>query len=77
MISSHPAGLHPQSREGGQVGSEVPGTVISFVTHPWDVSLVQKIELAVVQEEKPTRSSPPQVSLAPGNLITAGLNMMP
>lgn len=30
----------------GRVGSKVPGTVISFVTHPWDVSLVQKIELA-------------------------------
>ncbi|XP_014446492.1 probable ATP-dependent RNA helicase DDX28 [Tupaia chinensis] len=30
----------------GRVGSEVPGTVISFVTHPWDVNLVQKIELA-------------------------------
>lgn len=30
----------------GRVGSEVPGTVVSFVTHPWDVSLVQKIELA-------------------------------
>nr|KAF6406567.1 DEAD-box helicase 28 [Molossus molossus] len=30
----------------GRVGSEVPGTVISFVTHPWDVILVQKIELA-------------------------------
>lgn len=30
----------------GRVGSEVPGTVTSFVTHPWDVSLVQKIELA-------------------------------
>ncbi|ERE79785.1 putative ATP-dependent RNA helicase DDX47 [Cricetulus griseus] len=30
----------------GRVGSEVPGTIISFVTHPWDVSLVQKIELA-------------------------------
>ncbi|XP_076988938.1 putative ATP-dependent RNA helicase DDX28 [Tamandua tetradactyla] len=30
----------------GRVGSEVPGTVISFVTHPWDVDLVQKIELA-------------------------------
>ncbi|XP_007938474.1 probable ATP-dependent RNA helicase DDX28 [Orycteropus afer afer] len=30
----------------GRVGSEVAGTVISFVTHPWDVSLVQKIELA-------------------------------
>uniref|UniRef100_M3Y6A9 ATP-dependent RNA helicase n=1 Tax=Mustela putorius furo TaxID=9669 RepID=M3Y6A9_MUSPF len=28
----------------GRVGSEVPGTVISFVTHPWDVNLVQKIE---------------------------------
>ncbi|EPY84183.1 probable ATP-dependent RNA helicase DDX28 [Camelus ferus] len=30
----------------GRVGSKVPGTVISFVTHPWDVNLVQKIELA-------------------------------
>ncbi|XP_052022344.1 probable ATP-dependent RNA helicase DDX28 [Apodemus sylvaticus] len=30
----------------GRVGSDVPGSVISFVTHPWDVSLVQKIELA-------------------------------
>ncbi|XP_008063930.1 probable ATP-dependent RNA helicase DDX28 [Carlito syrichta] len=30
----------------GRVGSEVPGTIISFVTHPWDVRLVQKIELA-------------------------------
>lgn len=30
----------------GRVGSEVPGSVISFVTHPWDVNLVQKIELA-------------------------------
>nr|XP_004670783.2 probable ATP-dependent RNA helicase DDX28 [Jaculus jaculus] len=30
----------------GRVGSEVPGKVVSFVTHPWDVSLVQKIELA-------------------------------
>ncbi|XP_007517833.2 probable ATP-dependent RNA helicase DDX28 isoform X2 [Erinaceus europaeus] len=30
----------------GRVGSEVPGTVINFVTHPWDVNLVQKIELA-------------------------------
>ncbi|XP_008565400.1 PREDICTED: probable ATP-dependent RNA helicase DDX28 [Galeopterus variegatus] len=30
----------------GRVGSKVPGTIISFVTHPWDVSLVQKIELA-------------------------------
>ena len=30
----------------GWVWSEVPGTVVSFVTHPWDVSLVQKIELA-------------------------------
>ncbi|KAM6223522.1 putative ATP-dependent RNA helicase DDX28 [Rhynchocyon petersi] len=30
----------------GRVGSQMPGRVISFVTHPWDVSLVQKIELA-------------------------------
>ncbi|XP_074142483.1 putative ATP-dependent RNA helicase DDX28 [Sminthopsis crassicaudata] len=30
----------------GRVGSEQPGSVISFVTHPWDVELVQKIELA-------------------------------
>ncbi|KAM9065242.1 putative ATP-dependent RNA helicase DDX28 [Sarcophilus harrisii] len=30
----------------GRVGSQQPGSVISFVTHPWDVELVQKIELA-------------------------------
>ncbi|XP_036607352.1 probable ATP-dependent RNA helicase DDX28 [Trichosurus vulpecula] len=30
----------------GRVGSEVPGSVLSFVTHRWDVELVQKIELA-------------------------------
>ncbi|XP_047385464.1 probable ATP-dependent RNA helicase DDX28 [Sciurus carolinensis] len=30
----------------GRLGSQVPGAVVSFVTHPWDVSLVQKIELA-------------------------------
>lgn len=33
----------------GRVGIKVPGTVISFVTHPWDVSLAQKIELAARQ----------------------------
>ncbi|XP_027703427.1 probable ATP-dependent RNA helicase DDX28 [Vombatus ursinus] len=30
----------------GRVGSEVLGSVLSFVTHRWDVELVQKIELA-------------------------------
>ncbi|XP_038595773.1 probable ATP-dependent RNA helicase DDX28 [Tachyglossus aculeatus] len=30
----------------GRVGSVVPGSVISFVTHRWDVDLVQKIELS-------------------------------
>ncbi|XP_044516503.1 probable ATP-dependent RNA helicase DDX28 [Gracilinanus agilis] len=30
----------------GRVGSEVLGSVLSFVTHRWDVDLVQKIELA-------------------------------
>ncbi|XP_043937980.1 probable ATP-dependent RNA helicase DDX28 [Protopterus annectens] len=30
----------------GRVGTNVLGTVISFVTHPWDVELVQKIENA-------------------------------
>ncbi|XP_043841242.1 probable ATP-dependent RNA helicase DDX28 [Dromiciops gliroides] len=30
----------------GRVGSEALGSVISFVTHRWDVELVQKIELA-------------------------------
>ncbi|XP_007664147.2 probable ATP-dependent RNA helicase DDX28 [Ornithorhynchus anatinus] len=30
----------------GRVGSVAPGSVISFVTHRWDVDLVQKIELS-------------------------------
>ncbi|XP_068941792.1 probable ATP-dependent RNA helicase DDX28 [Petaurus breviceps papuanus] len=30
----------------GRVGSQLPGSVLSFVTHRWDVELVQKIELA-------------------------------
>ncbi|XP_069495799.1 probable ATP-dependent RNA helicase DDX28 [Ambystoma mexicanum] len=30
----------------GRVGSKYPGTVISFVTHKWDVELVQKVETA-------------------------------
>ncbi|GCB79312.1 probable ATP-dependent RNA helicase DDX28 [Scyliorhinus torazame] len=34
----------------GRVGSKVLGTVISFVTHPWDVELVQKIETAARQK---------------------------
>ncbi|XP_062922888.1 probable ATP-dependent RNA helicase DDX28 [Mobula hypostoma] len=34
----------------GRVGSKVLGTVISFVTHPWDVELVQKIETSARQK---------------------------
>ncbi|XP_042201917.1 probable ATP-dependent RNA helicase DDX28 [Callorhinchus milii] len=30
----------------GRVGSKVMGTIANFVTHPWDVELVQKIETA-------------------------------
>ncbi|XP_006010709.1 probable ATP-dependent RNA helicase DDX28 [Latimeria chalumnae] len=30
----------------GRVGSKTLGTVINYVTHPWDVELVQKIEAA-------------------------------
>ncbi|XP_008138357.2 probable ATP-dependent RNA helicase DDX28 [Eptesicus fuscus] len=52
----------------GRVGSEVPGTVISFVTHPWDVSLVQKIELAARRK----RSLPGLRSLE--NLVPADMN---
>ncbi|XP_070254886.1 probable ATP-dependent RNA helicase DDX28 [Myotis yumanensis] len=52
----------------GRVGSEVPGTVISFVTHPWDVSLVQKIELAARRK----RSLPGLGSLE--NLVPADMN---
>ncbi|XP_068117272.1 probable ATP-dependent RNA helicase DDX28 [Hyperolius riggenbachi] len=37
--------LHRAGRVG-RVGSETPGSVISFVAHPWDVELVQKIETA-------------------------------
>lgn len=35
----------------GRVGSKVPGAILSFVTHPWDVNLVQKVELAVPRGE--------------------------
>ncbi|XP_067853966.1 probable ATP-dependent RNA helicase DDX28 [Heptranchias perlo] len=34
----------------GRVGSKVLGAVVSFVTHPWDVELVQKIETAARQK---------------------------
>lgn len=34
----------------GRVGGKVLGTVISFVTHPWDVELVQKIEASARQK---------------------------
>ncbi|XP_048402842.2 probable ATP-dependent RNA helicase DDX28 [Stegostoma tigrinum] len=34
----------------GRVGSKVLGTVVSFVTHPWEVELVQKIETAARQK---------------------------
>ncbi|XP_038223694.1 probable ATP-dependent RNA helicase DDX28 [Dermochelys coriacea] len=37
--------LHRVGRVG-RVGSAVPGTVVSFVTHRWDVDLVRKIETA-------------------------------
>ncbi|XP_048371638.1 probable ATP-dependent RNA helicase DDX28 [Sphaerodactylus townsendi] len=37
--------LHRVGRVG-RVGSKFPGTVISFVTHKWDVDLVKKIEMA-------------------------------
>ncbi|CAM4542672.1 unnamed protein product [Lepidochelys kempii] len=37
--------LHRVGRVG-RVGSKVPGTVVSFVTHRWDVDLVRKIETA-------------------------------
>ncbi|XP_015261301.1 PREDICTED: probable ATP-dependent RNA helicase DDX28 [Gekko japonicus] len=37
--------LHRVGRVG-RVGSRFPGTVVSFVTHKWDVDLVKKIETA-------------------------------
>ncbi|NXJ90371.1 DDX28 helicase, partial [Corythaixoides concolor] len=37
--------LHRVGRVG-RVGSKTPGAVVSFVTHRWDVDLVQKIETA-------------------------------
>uniref|UniRef100_G1MY30 Helicase C-terminal domain-containing protein n=1 Tax=Meleagris gallopavo TaxID=9103 RepID=G1MY30_MELGA len=37
--------LHRVGRVG-RVGSKMPGAVVSFVTHRWDVDLVQKIETA-------------------------------
>ncbi|XP_059848784.1 probable ATP-dependent RNA helicase DDX28 [Hypanus sabinus] len=41
--------IHRSGRVG-RVGSKVLGTVISFVTHPWDVELVQKIETSARQK---------------------------
>ncbi|XP_078452023.1 putative ATP-dependent RNA helicase DDX28 [Lampetra planeri] len=38
--------LHRVGRVG-RVGSLVRGSVVNIVTHPWDVELVQKIEIAV------------------------------
>ncbi|XP_067405950.1 probable ATP-dependent RNA helicase DDX28 [Emydura macquarii macquarii] len=43
--STLPDYLHRVGRVG-RVGSKVPGTVVSFVTHRWDVDLVRKIETA-------------------------------
>uniref|UniRef100_A0A7M4E451 RNA helicase n=1 Tax=Crocodylus porosus TaxID=8502 RepID=A0A7M4E451_CROPO len=37
--------LHRVGRVG-RVGSQKPGSAISYVTHPWDVDLVRKIETA-------------------------------
>ncbi|KAK6480161.1 putative ATP-dependent RNA helicase DDX28 [Huso huso] len=42
---SHTDYLHRAGRVG-RMGSKSPGSVVSFVTHPWDVELVQKIETA-------------------------------
>lgn len=37
----------------GRVGSKLSGTIISFVTHPWDVNLFQMIELAARRRSLP------------------------
>lgn len=42
---SHTDYIHRAGRVG-RVGSVEDGEVLSFVTHPWDVELVQKIETA-------------------------------
>ncbi|KAF5919569.1 hypothetical protein HPG69_000168, partial [Diceros bicornis minor] len=49
LVVNYDFSLTLQDRFHRAERSEVPGTVISFVTHPWGVSLVQKIELAVCQ----------------------------
>ncbi|XP_078400354.1 putative ATP-dependent RNA helicase DDX28 [Cetorhinus maximus] len=56
----------------GRVGSKVLGTVVSFVTHPWEVELVQKIETAARQKvilpgleseiNHPVKKSAPELS---------------
>ncbi|XP_067905589.1 probable ATP-dependent RNA helicase DDX28 [Heterodontus francisci] len=56
----------------GRVGSKILGSVVSFVTHPWDVELVQKIETAARQKvilpgleseiKQPVKKSIPELS---------------
>lgn len=46
----------PQGRQVGHRRSEMPGTIISFVTHLWDESLVQKIMLAIHTSNLPALS---------------------
>ncbi|MEE6515436.1 hypothetical protein FKM82_024193 [Ascaphus truei] len=43
--------LHRVGRVG-RVGSEAQGSVVSFVTHAWDVELVQKIETAARRKSR-------------------------
>lgn len=55
--------LHRVGRVG-RVGSRFPGTVVSFVTHKWDVDLVKKIETAARKQaplpgmESPVKKTP-------------------
>ncbi|XP_060109689.1 probable ATP-dependent RNA helicase DDX28 [Heteronotia binoei] len=50
--------LHRVGRVG-RVGSKFPGTVVSFVTHKWDVDLVKKIETAARKKAPLPGMEPP------------------
>ncbi|XP_077166414.1 putative ATP-dependent RNA helicase DDX28 [Paroedura picta] len=52
--------LHRVGRVG-RVGSKLPGTVVNFVTHKWDVDLVRKIETAA-RKRAPLPGMQPPVS---------------
>ncbi|KAG8450802.1 hypothetical protein GDO86_003173, partial [Hymenochirus boettgeri] len=52
----------------GRLGSEVPGSILSFVTHAWDVELVQKIETSVRKKTRLPSMGTNVTEIAPADL---------